>query len=168
MRTSGGLSALLGVLLRSLVCRVWACPGVPGPRSGRARSGLERTAQCTSGRSRAPRPPPLPLLPTFSQLSELLHSAPRSASLMNYSAARDPISAPRPPRPIPGWGRLPQLPRAPPSSARRRLAQSRPPPAQPGGPAPFRSLPPAPASTRPAGAERSRPAARAAPLRGGG
>lgn len=168
MRTSGGLSALLGRFSAPWSAGFGSAPGVPGPRSGPARPGWEHTAQCASGRPRAPRPAPLPLRPTFSQLSELLHSAPRSAPLMNYSAARDPISAPGPPGRARAGGGSPRS-RAPPSSARRRPAQSRPRPAQPGGPAPLRSARSLPLGfTLPAGAECSRPrgASSATPGRG--
>lgn len=101
------------------------------------------------GGPRAPRLPPLPLLQTFSQLPDLLYSAPRSASLMNYSAARDPISTPGPPGRARAGGGPPSLPRAPPFSAWSRPAQSQPPPAQPRPPGPVPqspSLPPGPLS----------------------
>lgn len=85
-----------------------------GPGPDTRGPGLGARPRCRSGRSPAPRPPPLPLLQTFSQLPNLLRSAPRSASLMNYSAARAPISAPRPPsQATTGGGGAPPAPRAP-------------------------------------------------------
>lgn len=115
----------------------------------RARQGGPRTA----------RPLPLPLLQTFSQLPDLLSSAPRSASLMNYSAARAPISAPRPPRQA-GAGEPPRPPRAPPSqpgAARPSLSPSQPRPVRPRAAVSLPPAPvPAPAPTLPAGAERTR------------
>lgn len=126
------------------------------------------------GGPRAPRPPPLPLLQTFSQLPDLLRSAPRSASLMNYSAARAPISAPRPPRRArAGGGGSSPPPRAPlpppPGAARPSPNPAQPRPARPRAAV---SLPPAPfplCSHPPAGAERTRPggASSTAPGRGG-
>lgn len=155
-------------------CWARTCPG--GPRAPAPTRAVPVTAHGRGARlggPRAPRPPPLPLLQTFSQLPDLLRSAPRSASLMNYSAARAPISAPRPPRraPAAGGGSSP-APRAPPSPARRRPAQSQPGPA-PARPAPRRSLPPSrsvPARLPSSWPARSAlgPAARAAPLLGGG
>lgn len=183
LQAAGCVSLLPGV------CWAQACPGQgrwrwgargrgqaslgPGPDTRGPGQGAR--PRCRSGRSPARRPPPLPLLQTFSQLPDLLRSAPRSASLMNYSAARAPISAPRPPsRAVAGGvGELPPPPARPSLPARRRPTQSpaRPSPSPPG---PRRSLPPSRSAPRlaltlPAGAERTRPGgtSSATPGRGG-
>lgn len=164
---AGCASLLLGV------CRVRACPGgLWAPARTRLVSGREHSHCARLGGPRALRPPPLPPLQTFSQLPDQLHSAPRSASLMNYSAARVPISAPGPPDRAGAGGGFPRPPGAPPSPARRLPAQSQPGPAPAARPRSAVSLPPAlsPLGLPPSLPARSAfgPAARAAPVQGGG
>ena len=148
--------------------------GIPGPRPRHARSGPGRTAsvQVRAVPSSSPAaPPPSPnFLPTS-------RPPPLCAPLRfphELFSRRAPISAPRPPSPSrgSGWGSSPRPPRAPPS----RPGAARPSP-QP-GPASARparaavSLPPAslPARLSPSPPAQSAlgPAARAAPLQGGG
>lgn len=126
---------------------VRTCPGgrwAPAPT--RAVPVRAHGHRARLGGPRAPHPPPLPLLQTFSQLPDLLRSAPRSASLMNYSAARAPISAPGPPRRArAGGGGSSPAPLAP---LPPRLGAARPSPNQaqprPARPRAAVSLPPAP------------------------
>lgn len=156
----------------------WCLPGSGLPRGslgpGPDTLGLLQGAQplCTSGRSPGSVPIAPPPRQTFSQLPDQLHSAPRSASLMNYSAARVPISAPGPPDRAGAGGGFPRPPGAPPSPARRRPAQSQPGPAPAARPRSAVSLPPAlsPLGLPPSLPARSAfgPAARAAPVQGGG
>lgn len=143
------------ISLLSAVCWVRTCPGGPrAPAPTRAVRVRAHGHRARLGGPRAPRPPPLPLLQTFSQLPDLLRSASRSASLMNYSAVRAPISAPRPPRrawtggggsspaprtplPSPPGAARPSPNPAQPRPARTRAAVSLPPVLSP-----FRSHPP--------------------------
>lgn len=162
----------LDVLLRGLLrAGLGPAPGVVGPRPRHAQT----RPRCTSGRSPGSAPAAPPPSPNFLPTSR---PAPLGAPLgfphELFSSARSNQRAPAP-TPSPGWGRgeLPAPPpRAPPSPARRRPAQSQPGPA-PARPAPCRSLPPSrsvPALLPPSRPARSAlgPAARAAPLRGGG
>lgn len=165
--STGPRAASLGVSPLAGACWVRARPGVPGPRPRPARSGVHVWA---GPGLHARRPSPFSKLsPNFQSFA----SAPRLASLMNYSAARAPISAPRAPHRAPA-GRPPR-PRSPPpalapSPARRRPAQTQPgaASARPARPRAAVSLPPslpssrcvpAPAPTLPARAERTRSAA---------
>lgn len=161
----------------SAACRVLGSdlprgsPG-PGPDTRGPRQGARPPR--TSGRSPGSAPAPLPLHQTFSQLPDLLRSASRSASLMNYSAVRAPISAPRPPRRARtrGGGSSP-APRAPlpprPGAARPSPNPAQPRPARPRAAV---SLPPAlsPLRSHPPGRLGAHPARRASsttPGRGG-
>lgn len=140
MRTSGGLSALLGVLLRSRVCRVWACPRGPWApiRTREIRVGAPSPVHFWAVPGSAPSaPPPSPnFLPTFRTATL---GAPLRFPHELFSSARSNQRAPAP-QAEPGLGA------APPAPARPSLLRQAPPGPVPAPASPTRRSCPVPQS----------------------